>query len=492
MSRIIHNIIWIATIAALLHANSVMAADVQPQPQQQPLPDSLKQKFEQVGVPASAVGIYIHEIGAAQPLIASNADAAMNPASVMKLVTTYAGLEILGPAYTWQTVLYAHGNIADGVLNGDLVIKGYGDPKLDLENFWLLIHRLRHTGLHEITGNLILDHSHYDIPRQDPGAFDGQPYRTYNILPEALLINYRSTELHFIPDSGKKSVSVVAYPPSASVVVTDSVKLTDTSCSGDWRNTVNVDIQPDADEIGKIQVVVNGNFPARCGRQSMLLGLQDSASYTRELFKQLWRQQGGTFEGEVIIGRAPAKITPIKVYHSPPLAEIIRGINKFSNNIAARQLYLTLGTEGSTRQSHSPATLEKSEQMLNRWLASKQLFFPELVVENGSGLSRIERISARHMGELLLAAFNSSVMPELIASMPIAAVDGTMRNRMHNSPVKGLAHMKTGTLNNVRALAGYMLNQSGRRVVVVIFVNHAMAVQSRGAMDAVLQWVYQR
>ena len=126
------------------------------------------------------------------------------------------------------------------------------------------------------------------------------------------------------------------------------------------------------------------------GGNSMLLGLQDSASYTRELFAQLWQQQGGTFGGEVIIGRAPAKLTPIKVYHSPPLAEIIRGINKFSNNIAARQLYLTLGTEGSTRQSHSPATLEKSEQMLNRWLASKQLFFPELVVENGSGLSRIE------------------------------------------------------------------------------------------------------
>lgn len=458
----------------------------------QQFPDALKQKFEQAGIPETAIGIYVHEIGASHPVIALNADAAMNPASVMKLVTTYAGLEILGPAYTWQTELYAHGKITDGVLQGDLVIKGYGDPKLDLENFWLLIHRLRHTGLHEITGNLILDHTHYDIPRDDPGAFDGQPYRTYNILPEALLINYRSTELRFIPDPENMSVRVVADPIPDSIVLLNNLKLTDAACNSDWRNTLDVDIQPGQHQDGSMVIAISGSFSARCGRQSMLLGLHDSATYTRELFKRLWLQQGGIFNGNVIVGRAPAGLTPIKVYQSPPLVEIVRGINKFSNNIAARQLYLTIGTEGSTHHSKSPATLDKSEQVLRRWLNSKQLYFPELVVENGSGLSRIERISARHMGELLLAAFRSPVMPEFIASMPIASVDGTMRNRLHSTPVSGLAHMKTGTLNNVRALAGYMLDQSGKRVAVVIFVNHAQAIQSRAAMDALLQWVYER
>ena len=156
------------------------------QPSSQQLPVSIQQKLDKAGIPASTVGIYVHEIGALQPILALNADAAMNPASVMKLVTTYAGLEILGPAYAWQTVISAKGKIIEGVLHGDLVIKGYGDPKLDLEHFWLLIHRLRQTGLERITGNLILDHSYYDIPQGDPGAFDGQPYRTYNILPEAL------------------------------------------------------------------------------------------------------------------------------------------------------------------------------------------------------------------------------------------------------------------------------------------------------------------
>ncbi|SES70951.1 D-alanyl-D-alanine carboxypeptidase / D-alanyl-D-alanine-endopeptidase (penicillin-binding protein 4) [Nitrosomonas marina] len=456
------------------------------------LPATIQQKLDKAGIPLSAVGIYVHKIGAPHPVLALNADAAMNPASVMKLMTTYAGLEILGPAYAWQTVLSAHGKISDGTLHGDLVIKGYGDPKLDLEHFWLLIHRLRQTGLAQITGNLILDHSYYDIPQSDPGAFDGEPYRTYNILPEALLVNYRSTALHLMPDVEKKGIRVVADPIPDSLHVVNNLKLTDKACGGGWRNYLDVEIQHGETINNSLQVILNGSFSARCGRQSIMLGLHDSATYTRDLFKRFWSQQGGVFDGDVITAEAPAGLLHIKTYYSPPLAEVIRGINKFSNNIAARQLFLTLGTAGSTNRTRSPATLDKSEHALKRWLASKQLFFPELVIENGSGLSRIERISARHMGKLLLTAFNSPVMPEFIASLPIAAVDGTMRGRLTGTAVSGLAHMKTGTLNNVRALAGYMLDQSGQRIVVVIFVNHPQAVHSRDAMDALLQWIYDR
>lgn len=458
------------------------------------LPASVKQKLDQARIPVGAVGIYVHEIGAEQAVIAINANAAMNPASVMKLITTYAGLEILGPAYSWQTILYAHGEIKKGVLHGDLVIKGYGDPKLDLENFWLLIHRLRQTGLHQITGDLILDHTHYDTPDEDPGAFDGQPYRTYNILPEALLINYRSSSLHFSPDTATNTVRVVADPIPDSLVLLNNLKLTNKPCGNNWRGLIDIEIQPDQEEGNNVQVVLNGSYSKQCGRQSFLLGLHDSATYTRELFRRLWLQQGGVFQGDVIIGKAPAGLSPIKIYHSPPLAEIIRGINKYSNNIAARQLFLTLGTVVPTSSNIkiSPATLNKSKQALEQWLVDKQMFFPELVVENGSGLSRRERISARHMGQLLLAAFQSPVMPEFISSMPIAAVDGTMKNRLRNTTISGLAHLKTGTLNNVRALAGYMLDKTGRRVVVVFFVNHARAHQSGTAIDKLLQWVYAR
>lgn len=454
------------------------------------LPLTVKQKLLQIAIPESAIGVYVQEIGASQPLIAVNADSAMNPASVMKLLTTYAGLELLGPAYTWPTVLYANGKITDGVLDGDLIIKGYGDPKLDLENFWLLIHRLRQTGLHEIRGNLILDHSHYAIPNEDPGEFDGQPYRTYNILPEALLVNYRTSTIHLFPQPEKNSVRVVIDPLPESLLVQNNLKLTQGAC-GDWRNSLTIDAIVDKEDKNNFTVVLNGSFSKQCGKQSYMLSLQDSAVYTRDLFKRLWVQQGGLFHGNVIMSETPRGLSPLKIYQSPPLADVIRGINKFSNNIAARQLYLTLGT-GEAVSNNSPATLAKSDTAIRQWLADKQLSFPELVVENGSGLSRKERISARHMGQLLLAAYKSPVMPEFISSLPIAAVDGTLKNRFADTPVKGLAHMKTGALNDVRALAGYLLDKKGRRVIVVFYVNHDQAGQSRAAMDTLVHWVYER
>lgn len=454
------------------------------------LPPIVKQKLQQLAIPETAIGVYVHETGAREPLLTMNADTAMNPASVMKLLTTYAGLELLGPAYTWPTMLYADGAIIDGVLHGDLVIKGYGDPKLDLENFWLLIHRLRQTGLHEIKGNLVLDNSHYQIPDDHPGDFDGQPYRTYNIIPEALLINYRTSTIHLFPQPEKNAVRVVIDPLPDSIQVQNHLKLTQGAC-GDWQNALTIDVLSGKSQDNDFTVVLKGNFSRHCGKQSYMLSLQKSAIYTRDLFKRLWAQQGGMFHGDVIVGRAPSGLTPLKIYQSPPLAEIVRGINKFSNNIAARQLYLALGT-GENAAQQSPATLAKSDAVVRQWLAGKQLNFPELVVENGSGLSRKERISARHMGQLLLAAFNSPVMPEFVSSMPIAAVDGTLRNRFAGTAVKGLAHMKTGALNNVRGLAGYMLDKAGRRIVIVFFVNHEQAGQSRVAMDALVQWLYSR
>ncbi len=454
------------------------------------LPSAVKKQLQQLTIPETALGVYVHEIGANKPLIEINADAAMNPASVMKLLTTYAGLELLGPAFTWPTILYANGKITDGVLRGDLIIKGYGDPKLDLENFWLLLHRLRQTGLHEIKGNLILDHTHYEIPRGDPGEFDDQPHRTYNTLPEALLVNYRTSTIHLFPQPEKNSVRVVVDPLPESLNVQNNLRLTPSAC-GDWKNLLSIDAIAENDDAKNFTIILNGSFSKHCGKQSYMLSLHNSAVYTRDLFKQLWMQHGGLFHGDVVEGPAPPGLTPLKIYQSPPLSDIIRGINKFSNNIAARQLYLTLGT-GDAVIYNSPATLAKSDSAIRQWLASKKMNFPELIVENGSGLSRKEQISARHMGQLLLAAFNSAVMPEFLSSLPIAAVDGTLKNRFTDTPVKGQGHMKTGALNNVRALAGYLLDQKGRRMVIVLFVNHDKAGQSRGVMETLVQWIYHR
>ena len=453
----------------------------------QNLPNLVDQMLRQAGIPESAAAIYVHEIGAAQPLIAVNADTAMNPASAMKLVTTFAGLELLGPAYTWKTELYANGTVEGDTLRGDLVIKGYGDPRLNLENFWLLTRRLRQTGLREITGDLILDSSYFDAPGGDPGAFDGKPYRAYNVPPEALLVNQRTLVLRLIPQTGSKTVRIVVDPLPELLDLSNNLKLSGGKCN-EWRDALGADIRAGISGNSRTSVALNGSYASDCGEKNLFLNLYDSPTYTYSLFRQLWMQQGGILRGVVRSDSAPEGTAPLEIHQSPPLAEIVRDINKFSNNVTARQLYLALGVAGG----EAPATLTKSHAAIRQWLTSRRLDFPELIIENGSGLSRTERISAGHLGELLLAAFQSPVMPEFVSSLPISAVDGTMKKRSNGTAVAGQAHIKTGLLDNVRSMAGYVLDKSGRRVVVVFFVNHSRSASAQSAMDTLLQWIYAR
>ncbi|PTR09656.1 D-alanyl-D-alanine carboxypeptidase/D-alanyl-D-alanine-endopeptidase (penicillin-binding protein 4) [Nitrosospira sp. Nsp5] len=489
------------------------------------IPVPVSQALKQAGIPQSAVGIYVQEIGATKPLLAVNTGTPMNPASVMKLVTTFAGLELLGPAYTWKTELYADGTLEGGTLRGNLVIKGYGDPKLNLENFWLLTRRLRQTGLHEITGDLVLDSSHFDLPSGNPAAFDGKPHRAYNVLPEALLVNYRTLALRLIPQPGSKTVRIVVDPSLPSLELKNSLKLTNGPCN-EWRDALDADIRTTINGNVRVSIALNGSYSTNCGEKTLYLSVHDTADYIFGLFRQLWEEQGGIFRGNVRTGITPEGMTPLETHQSPPLADIVRDINKFSNNTAARQLYLALGlTSALTAKlvtgltadpaaglpprvpaggvgntipdmagayDKPPATLAKSEMALRRWLASKRLSFPELVIENGSGLSRNERISTGHLGALLLAAFQSPVMPEFISSLPIAAVDGTMKKRLNDSATAGQAHIKTGLLDGVRTMAGYVLDKSGRRVAVVFFINHPKSGIAQPAMDALLHWTYER
>ena len=453
----------------------------------QDLPNAVKQALNQNGIPESATSIYIHEINTTDPIIAFNSDKPMNPASVMKLITTFAGLELLGPAFTWKTEIYTNGVLKEGKLQGDLIIKGYGDPRLNLENFWLLIGRLYQKGLHEITGDLILDNSYFDIPIENPAAFDNKPYRSYNTSPEAHLVNYRATELRIIPEAGNDSARIIINPQTEFITLNNNLKLTKSKCI-EWRDTLDTIIDIDTENNHHATVTLNGDYPIACGKKSLLLSLHNSQTYTLGLFKKLWKQQGGVFNGKVRTGIAPDEKLPYEIHQSPPLTEIIRDINKYSNNTAARQLYLTLGTVSGNK----PATLNKSNNAVRQWLKSKELDSPEFEIENGSGLSRNERISARHLGKLLLKAYQSSVMPEFISSLPILAVDGTMKKRLTGTNVTGRAHIKTGSLNEVKAMAGYILDKSGKRMAIIFLVNHINSSNAQLAMDKLLQWVYQR
>lgn len=449
------------------------------------LPEPLARALAQAGVPENAAAFYVHETGAERPLLSVGAERALNPASTIKLLTTYAGLELLGPAYTWVTDAYAGGPMKDGVLTGDLVLRGRGDPKLTIENFWLLLRGLRGRGLREIRGDLVLDRSFFPADEIDPGRFDDQPNRPYNTGPDALLINFKAVRLQFIPDAEARTVQIVAEPVLPQVQVINNLTLDSKGACGDWAGKVKLDMQGNAQTA---RLVFNGVFPASCGERVRHFSVLSHAQYAHALFRELWRELGGAFAGGVREGPAAVDARLIASVQSPSLSEVVRDINKYSNNVMARQLFLTLGAA----MAGAPASVDKTGRVIRQWLAGKGLSFPELVLENGSGLSRVERISAKNLGELLLAAYKSPVMPELMASLPLAAVDGTMRKRLSGADVAGQAHIKTGTLSGVRAIAGYVLDARGRRVVVVFIVNHANAGNAQPVQDALLRWVHAR
>jgi len=226
---------------------------------------------------------------------------------------------------------------------------------------------------------------------------------------------------------------------------------------------------------------------ARCGERERYFSVLGHREYAYALFRELWRGAGGMLTGVVREAPVPPEARLFATLESPALSELVRDINKYSNNVMARQLFLTLGaTAGLPGEPHKAATV------IREWLAGKGLLFPELVLENGSGLSRRERISARHLGELLGHAYRSPVMPELMASLPLVAMDGTMKKRLGQAAVAGRAHLKTGSLAGVRAIAGYVLDARGRRMSVVLIVNHPNAGRAEPVQDALLDWVYRR
>lgn len=441
------------------------------------LPPTVDKALRDAGIAPQDTAIVVRNTETGAALLSHNPRQAMNPASTMKLLTTYAGLELLGPAYRWKTEALGEAAPVAGRLAGNLYLRGSGNPKLTLEQFWLLLRQLRARGVAEITGDLVLDRSAFAVPAHDPAAFDNEPLRPYNAGPDALLVNLKSVQLTLQPDAEHHAVVVLAETPSEGLRIDNRLSLGEERC-GDWREKFRVTVSGEA-------IALAGSFPAACGEKALHLSPWPADMQVDRLFRALWSELGGTLRGQVRAGLAPGAAAVLATQESPPLAEVVRDINKYSNNVMARQLFLSLAAE-------RPATPEGARRRVAEWLAGKSLQLPELVVDNGSGLSRAERISAAGLGDLLLAAWRSPVMPELMASLPLAGVDGTLKKRLGDSPAAGRAHLKTGYLEGVRALAGYVLDGSGKRWVVVCLINSPRAQAGKPAMDALLRWVAER
>ena len=442
------------------------------------LPPQVEQALQRAHVPPEALVAVVQDTGGDAQRLDWQPARPVNPASLTKLVTTYAALDILGPSWTWNTPVWLHGTLhrPDGVLDGDLVIQGRGDPTLVLERIWLLLRHVRQLGVRDIRGDIVLDRGAFEVTDAPPGGFDGEPLRPYNVGADALLLNYKSLLLTFTPDAAQGRASIVSDPPLAGVRVDAGVALSDAPCA-DWHAA----LRPDWSDVGRVRFA--GSFPASCGEKLWSVAYAEPKSYNARALAGLWHELGGVLSGSVRDGPAPAS-APSFEFASPPLADVVREINKFSNNVMAQQLFLTLGL-----MQRGAGTPDNARAVLREWLAGRLgAAVEQTLLDNGSGLSRETRLSAHDFARLLQQAWASPVMPELIASLPVSGLDGTLRRSQ--APL-GRAHLKTGSLRDVAGVAGYVLGASGRRQVVVAIINHPNANAARPALDALVQWAAQ-
>ncbi len=446
------------------------------------LPANVNKALKKMGIPASAVSVYVQPVDGVKPTLAHQANVPMNPASVMKLVTTYSALELLGPAFRWKTEVYRDGPVVNGVLQGNLIIKGYGDPSFKSQDFWQLLMRLRQSGIHTIEGNLIIDKTYFDASVDNGKPFDDEQWRAYNTQPTAFLVNGRHTSFRFEVVNGK--VKIDQEFPLPQVTIMNNLRVKKGGC-GSWRNHYRYHVVPTKTGV---LVSFDGRFSEKCGTRYLELSVMNDTQYAFYTFAKLWQALGGTFRGGMSMRPVnELSDTLLLTHESQPLSYVINDLNKWSINVMARHLLLTIAAE----QHGVPATAPLAAQTVKNWLADKKLFFKELVIENGSGLSRVARVNAKHLGQMLVSAYQGPVMPELMSSLSIMGVDGTAKKRLRNTQAQGHGHLKTGSLRGVSAIAGYVLDRNGKRHAVAIMVSHPKTWGAKRVQDAVLQWVYE-
>jgi len=460
-------------------------------PQATQIPDTIKKMLRAAQIPEDAIAAKVVRLSDGALVVAHNVDASMQTASTMKLVTALVGLERLGPAYRGRTELVTNAKTVNGILEGDLVLRGLGDANLDWRAFESMLESLRNQGVDEIRGNLAIDRHFFQPPRLDVGVlpFDEAPEFRYNVIPDALLLNMNLAAFEFTSDVNV--VSIRTTPPLDRVTVVSNMTLIDATC-GNWEDGwKSPTIARQAD--GAIVISMNGTFPKNCIANTEL-NLLDRGDFADRLFRALWRGLGGKFNGVVsesaaVDSKVDANARVLATHRSRPLGEVVRDINKTSDNTLARLLYLTLGTLPTTDRNLN--TITRSEQEIRGWFKTNAINDNGLVLDNGSGLSRTERITPAQMTALLIIGSRSNWAPEFIASLPIAALDGTMRRRLRESTAAQRARLKTGTLKNVVAVAGYVPDGTSQLCVAAVFINHPLAASkvAQPILDALIDWV---
>ena len=477
---------------------------------QSSIPIGVEQAIKRSGIPKDSISIAVSAIpSAANPKPGSRQilnwrdEVAMNPASTIKLLTTLVALDILGPKYRWKTELFTDGAIKNGTLKGNIYFVGHGDPKWIPEELDRLTKQLRDLGIQRIDGNLIFDRSAYAKQVMEEVTIDGETLRAYNVAPDPLLYAFRTLSFEINPNKTGQGSQISYTPKLARFTIQNDISMRPTPCDGTRRN-LRLEIIPNPTEIASSQLknksaiqwkaVFSGELSQKCREITFNAVKFDPDTFLTLGFTAAWEDAGGLWvrppSGQA--GSVPVYARPLLSFEGLSLLDATEDINKLSNNVMARQVFLTLALE----KVGKPADIESAKGVVQAWLNQRGLDFPELVIENGSGLSRNEAISARHLNSLLISAQNLPIAEAFANTLPAAGSEGTMRHRLITQLRKFLhlkkkpeARIKTGSLNHVRTISGYVFSKSGRIYAVTSFINDPKANRGQEVHDQLLTWL---
>lgn len=438
------------------------------------LPYGVRTKLNAAKLNSHAMSAYVTAVNSPRPLLGHQEQTSRVPASVMKLITSYAALGTLGPNYRWPLDIMTNGVVRNGTLQGDLIVKGYGSPEFNQAELRKVLQGIKRKGIRNVNGRVVFDNSYFNVGNLP--SFDGKSQSAYNAQPDALLYNERISSFQ-VRARGKR-VHVSTSTPTHNMKIVNRMKKTRRGCSP----RIGVSRQG-----AQTVVTFSGRFSSRCGTRSYSRVISRPAEMIYGAMKSMWKRDvGGTLRTQFAMGRAPVNARPLLRTHSRTLAQILPTIDKDSNNVMARQVMLTIGA-----RAKGQGTQRAGATAIGDWLISRGLNFPELRIENGSGLSRHARITARHVGDLLVDAYRSPHRNILMQSLAIAGVDGTMKRRLKRSRVRGRGFFKTGTLRDVRSIAGYVKAADGKTYVMAILHNDPRARgRALAAHDKLIEWVY--
>lgn len=451
-------------VIALAPVSSRAAPPVTParQAEREALKAALLQVLQREPLQRSRVGVYLESMEEGSPVFAHNADELLNPASNVKLVTAAAALVTLGPEYRFETEFLVEPELDAEGRTKALYVRGKGDPTLTTERLYAIVAELAHSGLREVE-TLVLDDTWFDAERTPAGYDQEDSDRAYMAPTGALSLNWNSVAVYLRPGSGGKGV-VEMEPPSDYFVVENQL-----TTGGRLGRRFSVTSKP-ADKSGdKQKIVVRGQVPGdQRGAVSVWKKIDNPAAYFGYTFKAMLGQRGVKVK-KLKYGQVPPRARLLHVAQSDTFDVVLKRLNKLSSNFVAEQLLKVMGAEVGGAPGSFAKGLEVVESFLEREVGIGRGTY---VMRNGSGLNDANRFSATQLARLLRHMYRRfPLSPEYLSSLGIAGKDGTLRYRFDGTEAAGRLRAKTGTLESVSALSGYVEAAGGEKFLFSMMVN---------------------